>query len=250
MQLVLVRHGQSANNLSYALEQARKREREAQEPGAEIVEEVQSWPSRVPDPALTDLGLRQAKALGAAFAAGQLPFTPTHLYASPTLRAVATMRPLAEASGLPVWLLPESYEVGGIQHFDEQTGVREPRPGATLAQLQEHGGPLNAPAGLFPGENEPWDGGFEEDYQPAYARGRRVVDSLLLAHRMEDVVVMVSHQFFAQFVLAAALGWDTLPGRGFRVDNTGHLALRMEEGRTEVEWVNRVDHLDPADVSN
>ncbi len=250
MQLVLVRHGQSANNLSYALEQARKRERAAEDPGAEIVEETLKWPDRVPDPTLTERGLRQARALGAALSSDRPPFVPTHLYASPTLRAVATARPLAEATGLPLTLQPEGYEVGGIQRFDELTGVREGVPGATLAELQKHGGVLQAPPGLFPAEGEPWSGGYEEDYQPAFARGQRVVSSLLLAHRLEDVVVLVSHQFFAQFVIAAAFGWDFLPGRGFRVDNTGHLSLRMVEGKTEAEWINRVDHLDPADVTN
>jgi 2,3-bisphosphoglycerate-dependent phosphoglycerate mutase len=250
MQLVLVRHGQSANNLSYALEQARKRQREAEEPGAEIVEEVLGWPNRVPDPTLTDLGIRQAQALGAALSSERPPFVTTHLYASPTLRAVATVRPLAEATGLPVVLQPEGYEVGGIQDFDERTGVREARPGATLAKLQEHGGVLQAPPGLFPAEGEPWDGGYEEGFEPAFPRARRVLSSLLMAHRLEDVVVLVSHQFFAQFVIAAAFGWDSLPGRGFRVDNTGHLSLRMVEGKTEAEWINRVDHLDAGDVTN
>ncbi len=51
-------------------------------------------------------------------------------------------------------------------------------------------------------------------------------------------------------MIAAAFGWDSLPGRGFRVDNTGHLSLRLVEGKTEAEWINRVDHLDPGDVTN
>ena len=37
---------------------------------------------------------------------------------------------------------------------------------------------------------------------------------------------------------------------GDRVDNTGHLSLNVDDGRAGVDWVNRVDHLDPADVTN
>jgi 2,3-bisphosphoglycerate-dependent phosphoglycerate mutase len=63
-------------------------------------------------------------------------------------------------------------------------------------------------------------------------------------------VTVVSHQYFSQFVLAAALGWGGPPWRRFRIDNTGHLSLRLDDGHARVDWVNRVDHLDPADVTN
>ncbi|GAA3621396.1 hypothetical protein GCM10022223_42850 [Kineosporia mesophila] len=251
MQLVLVRHGQSANNAHFTAEMARQQAREkAAAEGAQIVEEVVGCPARVPDPALTELGIRQAQALGKALADGRLPFVPTHLYASPTLRAVATARPVSEASGLPVVLLPDAYEVGGIQDIDEETGVRVAHPGATLEELERHGGELRAPAGLFPGAGQPWPGGFEPDLEGALPRARRVLSSLFAAHRLDDVVVLVSHQFFAQFLLAAALGWDSPPWMRFRVDNTGHLSLRLEPGKVVTEWVNRADHLEPADVTN
>ena len=250
MQLVLVRHGQSVNNAIFAASLESPPAQETDEPGAEVVEEVTGYSGRVPDPVLTDLGLRQARALGDALAAGRLPFVPTHLYASPTLRAVATARPLSEASGLPVLLHPDAYEVGGIQDVDPQTDERIGLPGATLEELRRHGGLVEAPPGLFPADGRPWDGGFEADVESALPRAQRLLSSLLVAHRLDDVVVLVSHQFFAQFVLTAALGRDTAPNRWFQVDNTGHLSLRMEHGLAVAEWVNRVDHLDPADVTN
>lgn len=252
MQLVLVRHGQSSNNVNYAAAEAEYRAKNADEPGdPRIPEEIYNRVLRVPDPELTALGHRQAQALGAAVrCATPPPFVPTHLYSSPTLRAVATARPLSEATGLPVLLQPDSYEVGGIWGVDPETGTGVARPGATLAELVRVGGAVRAPSGLFPGEGLPWNGGFEPGLDGALPRARRVLSALLAAHRREDVVVLVCHQFFAQFLLAAALGIDSPPWRRFRVDNTGHVSLRMEFGEASADWINRVEHLDPADVTN
>jgi len=249
MQLVLVRHGQSDNNVSYLTAVARHQEQNADPVAGSMT--FDGVYARVPDPELTALGHRQAAALGRALrTATPPPFVPTHLYASPTLRAVATARPLSEATGLPIRLQPDAYEVGGIWDTDPATGGGLPLPGARLADLVRVGGTVQAPPDLFPAEGEPWDGGFEPNLEDALPRARRVLTALLSTHRRDDVVVLVSHQFFAQFLLAAALGWDSPPWRRFRVDNTGHLSLRMEFGETSAEWVNRVDHLDPADVTN
>ncbi|MBT0771960.1 histidine phosphatase family protein [Kineosporia sp. J2-2] len=255
MQLVLIRHGQSVNNANYSVHlQAtaggRQQKQTATQEGARIAEEVTLYPKRVPDPVLTDLGSRQAGALAAAQAAGRLPFTPTHLYASPMLRAVQTARPLSAATGLPVLLLPDAHEVGGVQQVDPITGERTAVPGATLEELRRHGGDVVPQPGVFPAAGRPWHGGFEPELEAALPRARRVLSGLLGTHRHDDVVALVSHQFFAQFLLAAALGWDSPPWRRFRVDNTGHVSLRMEHGEAVAEWVNRVDHLAPADVSN
>ncbi len=251
MQLVLVRHGQSSNNANFIAELARHRAAAITEPGgARIAEELVGYQNRVPDPELTDLGVRQAQALGKALAGGRLPFSPTHLYASPMTRAVATARPLSEVSGLPILLQPDAYEVGGTQEVESATGARSAVPGASLEALQAAGGNVLAPTDLFAGPGEPWPGGFEHDLEEALPRARRMLSSLLLAHRVDDVVVVVVHQFFAQFVFAAALSWNTPPWRRFRLDNAAHASLRLEQGEALAEWVNRVDHLDPADVTN
>lgn len=237
VRLILVRHGQSANNASYAAA--------AQAAGTDVGQQYE----RVPDPPLTGLGARQAEALAAALRAGGTGFTPTHLYASLPVRAVQTVAPLAAAVDLPVVLRGDAYEVGGVHVFDRTTGERSPRPGATFRELAAVC-PQAVPGPGVPADpDEPWAGGFETvDDAPARAKG--LVGDLRATHGPGDVVVLVAHQYFAQFVLAELLGLDGPPWMRFRVDNTGHVSVALDGEHPFVEWVNRCDHLDPADVTN
>jgi broad specificity phosphatase PhoE len=250
VQIVVVRHGQSTNNARYAAATGT-----ASGPGAAGTRggrtgKVRHYPGRVPDPALSTLGVRQADALGKALLDGRAGFVPTHLYASATTRAVQTARPLAEVTGLPVVLHPDAYEVGGIHTFDPQTNTRRANPGATFQELREHCRTVEALPGLFSTPGQPWDGGLEAEDHQALPRAGRFLASLRGAHGPDDVVTVVGHQHFSQFVLAAAFGWTGPPWRRFRVDNTGHLSLHLDDGDALVDWINRVDHLDPADVTN
>lgn len=79
-----MRHGQSANNA--------------------LAEHL-----RVPDPGLTDIGERQATALAAWFSSHPIDY----LYCSPFLRALETVRPLAELRQLPVRVRANLFELGG-----------------------------------------------------------------------------------------------------------------------------------------
>jgi len=101
----------------------------------------------------------------------------------------------------------------------------------------------------FHAPDAPWGGGLEARDEQALPRAHRLLAWLRERHGPDDVVIVVSHQYFSQFVLAAAFGWSGPPWRRFRIDNTGHLSLRLN-GHARVEWVNRVDHLDPVDVTN
>jgi 2,3-bisphosphoglycerate-dependent phosphoglycerate mutase len=248
VQIVLVRHGQSTNNARYAGAVAAGLG--AGEGEGQIPAELRYYPGRVPDPGLSPLGVRQAEALGKALLGERAPFAPTHLYASLVTRAVQTARPLAEASGLPVVLHPDAYEVGGIHTFDPQTCTRQARPGATLQQLREHCRSVQAPPGLFQAPDQPWSGGLETRDEQALPRAHCLLAWLRETHGPDDVVIVVSHQYFSQFVLAAAFGWGGPPWRRFRIDNTGHLSLHLDDRHGSIDWVNRVDHLDPADVTN
>ena len=252
MRLVIVRHGQSSNNAAYArhASAAAAAASGGGQPATESTRSVWEYEGRVPDPPLTDLGLRQAAALGAAVAAGRAGFTPTHLYSSLTTRAVQTARPLAEATGLPVVLRPDLHEVGGIHHFDPATGTRHARQGATLRALRAANPAVVPGHGVMAGEDEPWDGGLEPSDADAQPRGVRLLSDLRSAHGPDDVVVLVSHQYFAQFLLAPLVGFSGPPWQRFRIDNTATVHLHLREDFARVAWVNRVDHLAAEDVTN
>lgn len=245
VRLVIVRHGQSSNNAAYA--------RHAAASVAAVPQTTRSaweYEGRVPDPPLTDLGVRQAVALGAALADGRAPFVPTHLYSSLTTRAVQTARPLAEATGLPVVLRPDLHEVGGIHEFDAATGTRHPRPGATLRALRAENPAVVPGPGVMTDEDEPWHGGVEATDELAVPRAAGLLADLRAAHGPDDVVVLVSHQYFAQFLLAPLVGFSGPPWQRFRIDNTAHAHLHLREDGARVAWVNRHDHLAPSDVTN
>ena len=81
MRLVLIRHGQSGNNV--------------------IWEQTGSSVGRHPDTPLTDRGHDQARRLAAAIADGALPWRIDAIYTSLMTRAVQTAAPIANALDLP-----------------------------------------------------------------------------------------------------------------------------------------------------
>lgn len=225
MKLLLIRHAQSANNLLHAT--------------------TGSSEGRTPDPALTALGWAQARHL-AAHATGNATLRGlTHLYASLTTRAVQTAAPLAATLKLPVHGLEGAHECGGLYRHDEH-GQREGLPGRTHADLRGDCPALTWPPSLAP--HEPWPGGFEDEHDDVYtARAGRVVTALRAQHGPEDVVGLITHQYFAQFLLAPFVG-----GRAawLEVNNTATCLLHDGPDYRVIHWLNRHDHLPPELVSN
>ncbi len=133
-EIYLVRHGQSANNA--------------------FAEHL-----RVPDPGLTEIGEQQAAALANWFSSHPIDF----LYCSPFLRALETVRPLAELTQLPVRVRANLFEVGGC-YSGHETGKERGELGMGKNQLQA-GYPtweIDASigeAGWWGREYETWDQG-------------------------------------------------------------------------------------------
>lgn len=229
VEILVIRHGQSHNNAVYAAQ------------GTSV--------GRLPDPPLTVLGQAQARALGAAFAAGDFPVVPTVLHASLMTRAIQTAAPIADAVGLPVLGRADVFEVGGpLDWSGHEDHPRRPHSGsgsAVLAALTER---LVLPAEARP---DGWWGGPVEAESGAAERAARVIEDLRERYGgTTEVIAVVSHEWFSQFLFRELLG---LPLRGGWIDlnNTGVTRFRNVEdpSLTSVSWTNRTTHLRPDQLS-
>ena len=216
MRFVLIRHGQSINNLLWA------------ETGDSI--------GRHHDPVLSPLGHQQAQLLGDVLADGVLPWRITQLHSSLMTRAVLTAAPLADALDLPLIGHPEAYETGGL-YVEEVAGVRIPHRGATAADLQLLSRRLILPDsaradGWFPGPYEDGDALIMD-------RARRVVADLRARHDDDDVVALVMHGAFFQYLFRALLGIDTMSG--WIVKHNTAMTLVADESVGGITIAHRID---------
>ncbi len=219
MDVVLIRHAQSGNNLLW--------------------EQNGSSRGRSADPALTPLGLTQAQAVADAFAAGDYP-RPTHLFTSLMLRAVQTAAPIADALDLPLIGHAETFEFYGPVEYDPDDPERRwHHPGAAGSTLQQLTPRLTLPDQA--GEDGWWAGPVEDE-ATCDARARRVVRDLILAHGRDAVLALVTHGTFTQYLIRALLGVPTMTG-WLAIDNTAVSHFRQVEGLTVAAWINRVGHL-------
>lgn len=222
---VIVRHGQSTNNHLWS--------------------STGDDAGRSVDPRLTDLGHEQAAALAAYAVAPGLPWRPTHVYASAMTRAVQTAAPLAEAWDLPLRLSEDLHEVFGPYDYVAGTKERIPHPGAGREELAALSPRLELADWVTPGG---WWRREVETWQDAVARADRLVATLEESHDDADVVVLVSHGWFGNVLLARMLGIAELTG-AFELANTA-LTLIEDEG-DDVAWrrtavrVNWLPHLTP-----
>lgn len=230
MHLLLIRHAQSTNNRLYA--------------------EAGDRAGRHPDPPLTLLGHAQAGALANFACTDPALRGLTHLYVSLTTRAVQTAAPLAAALGLHAQGLTHAHETQGLFVRDE-AGAAQPVPGRTHADLLAENPALRWPADLPPAEA--WAGGFEpEDPAVHGARAARVLAELRQAHGPDDMVGLVTHGHFTQFLLRTLLGHGAAY---FRISNTATTRVTLPgpqdppEFGPLVDWINRHDHLPPDHVT-
>lgn len=248
MDLYIIRHGQSTNNVIGD-----------HTPNYETRREV--------DPPLTDLGQRQAAAVARYLAEGEnletwaeLPqssrdemprgFGITHLYASPMLRAMQTAQPIARALGLPVEVWIELHEHGGmyLEYPDERGLVGH--PGRRRSEIQQ-----DFPDYVLPDEltEEGWwrPTDKREDITGAYARAMRVAAVLRRRASSHDCIALVTHGTFAECLIKALLNMLPSPDVRTYLYNTSlsHVHFYPTNSRLTLRYLNRVQHLAPEMVS-
>ena len=226
MHLLIIRHGQSSNNLLYAT--------------------TGSAHGRSPDPELTELGHQQAGQLADFFAAGRI-IRPNVLISSLMMRAVQTAAPLAEALDVPIEGHLELNEVRGV--FQGAPGAYEQHPGSPASVLNGASARLVLPDGA--GEHGWYDRGVETP-AGAVLRADQVVQSLRQRFGETDTVVgIVCHEWISQYILRSAIGLLTPENSEipwFVLNNTGTTLIEFPIGENAglpptVVWTNRTDHL-------
>jgi broad specificity phosphatase PhoE len=243
VELYIIRHGQSTNNLSM----------------------LYNPYDRQSDPPLTELGGQQAEAV-ARFVAGshnidtwveQTPdsrevvqgFGFTHLYCSPMRRALQTCLPISHAVGLQPEIWVDIHEHGGMfLSYEDERGVVS-FPGMTRAEIQAAFPHYIIPPAIT--EQGWWkpDAGME-DIAACQARAIRVATALRLQSSSTQRIALVTHGTFADNLIKALL--NLLPGNDLRFFHYNTAISRIDfrqDGRTVVRYLNRVDHLAPELVS-
>lgn len=240
MKLLIIRHGESTNNLLHAT--------------------TGSFEGRSPDPLLTQLGAAQAEQLARAMIDGVQP-APDVLYSSLMVRAVQTAAPLAEALDLPIVGHLEAYECGGPYLGTPQ----HPRsyPGAGASELLAHSRRLVLPDGA---DETGWYRGNGEDDPARAARGARVIEGLKQRYLGQEILIgIVCHEWISQHLIRASLGFDAPGGIAepwLSLHNTATVLIDFEQpvpvteashagGLVErvLEWHNNTRHLPVEQIS-
>ena len=238
MELYLVRHGQSQNNLLW--------------------DSTNSSSGRHEDPALTPIGRKQAELVAQYLCKPFEPDAPqaqkqqnrsgfgiTHLYASLMDRAVATGSTIARALGLPLLAWEDLHEGGGIYLENAETGEREGRPGKHRAYLRENYPELVLAEGAH--EAGWWNRPAESKAELA-ARARRVYDDLLARHGATgDRVAAITHGEFYTNLIGAMFNLPSpLEARyWFPLNNTAITRIDFREGHVVPVYTNRAEFLPP-----
>lgn len=189
MQLYLIRHTQSENN--------------------ELWHRTGSSDGRSSDPALTELGRRQARVLAEFIARDSTEdgrttddvldrrgIKLTHLYCSLMRRSIETGLTLAERLDLPLVALENVHERGGLYLKDPEKNEKRGMPGPNREYFRQHFPSLVLPESL--GDAGWWNRPYEQR-EAAVARAEKVVDWLLAVHdQTDDRVAMIIHGGFIQ----------------------------------------------------
>ncbi len=237
MELYIIRHGQSANNVSM-LRNPRDRGHY--------------------DPPLTELGGQQARAVAHYLATHtnidywveQPPetrevlqgFGITRLYCSPMRRALETCEPISEALEMnpEVWL--DIHEHGG-QYLEQDDGTIVGYPGMTRGEILKRFPNYVVPPNIT--DNGWWNPADKnEDQEHCMARAIRVAGTLRLQGGSAQRIALVTHGTFADRLIKAI--FNMLPSTEFGFTHYNTAITRIDfrvDAKIVMRYQNRVEHL-------
>ncbi len=153
------------------------------------------------------------------------------VYSSPLARALETARPLAEALGLRVNVLPDLLEI--------DVGAWQGRSLRSLRRTKAWKMVQSAPSrARFP------DG---EAFYQAQARVVAALDAILVRHRPKDLLAIFFHADLIKLAVAYHIGLPLDSFQRLRVETGSVTALQIGEEGVRLLWLNRIP---PFDVGN
>jgi 2,3-bisphosphoglycerate-dependent phosphoglycerate mutase len=233
MQLLLIRHAESVNNLL-----------------ATQHEFAEYMRRRSPDPSITERGFVQADAL--ARHAEKVDYGITDILVSPMLRAVQTARPLVAALNLQPRMWVAIHEDGGM--FTGDPSVPESvrgYGGLTRAEFTRDHPEFELVDEIT---EDGWSTAGWEDRAACHARAIRVAADLVQRARSEQtqgigsVVALVSHGTFLDALIKALFGHLPDERHHYFLNNTALSLLDLSRPeRIRLRYLNRTEHL-PAEL--
>jgi broad specificity phosphatase PhoE len=215
MELYLIRHGQSTNNRGDL--------------------------PRVAEPPLTDLGKEQAQHTGKWLVAEGI----TTLYSSPMLRTLTTAQAIGDHLGLAPHVFVGIHEWGGM--WEEQEGKgRVRKPGLTRSEMREICVDVVLPEDVT--DNGWWFHEWESieaTLQLTHTQALSFIAHLKAHHgNTDERVAAVSHGGSGSSLISAFFG--LLPDGAyarFSQNNTGVSKISIASERTQMLYLNRIEHL-------
>ncbi|MCS6825964.1 MAG: histidine phosphatase family protein [Caldilinea sp.] len=241
MRLLLVRHGQSVNNVL-----------------ADKMAYDEYIATRSHEPDLTPVGEEQVRRLAQFFGDALQPDADlterrasiseqpvTALYTSPMLRALRTSAPLAAVLGLAPAVWVDIHEHGGLFTGDPRNGTALNFSGMGKQEMQRR-----FPGFILPPEvtDDGWWWNGYETLEQCAVRAQRVAETLRAwaKTRKDDVLLMVTHGTFMDQLLKALIGAGEQSTFFFSHLNTGVSRVDfLESGLIALRYLNRVPHLPP-----
>jgi 2,3-bisphosphoglycerate-dependent phosphoglycerate mutase len=212
-----------------------------------------SFEGRVEDPALTEIGRKQARLAARLlssdgnesenikYGTNLHGFHLTHLYTSLMLRAVETGYIIAKHTNVPLTAWTDLHECGGIYVEDTLTGERISRPGKGREFFERRFPNIILPSDL--NHDGWWKGPFEEREQ-RQQRARRVVQELMSRHGgTRDKIGLITHGDFYNHLLLQILDAAGSEGHWFTLNNTGISRVDFHKKYINIVYLNRIDFL-------
>jgi len=238
--LYLVRHAQSENNV--------------------IWDGSDDHPDRLPDPEITELGHRQAQALGEHLAhpraeprqhpfadTEQAHFGLTHVYCSLMTRSILTGEYIAQACGLKLEALPDIFEKHGIYDVDAN-GNLQGLPGPGREYFEQRFDNLELPDEL--NDDGWWNRPVEDELSFLQRMQKVVANARQRLSNSDDCIAMVAHgDFIDQFVnelmgvVRHQPNYDNHWVANWTFHNTSISRLDFFAGSCNVVYSNRIYHL-------